>query len=160
MVEGDDVAVARDTVVGVDLSALVGELLGGQPCSQDALDGEEWRPVAGEIASAVGDTICAAAKLSFELKAAIVNDDASEVGDEIRFAGSFGMHGDGLRKRTMKSEEVIKGPRRARMDGKADLERDRRGKKALETTKLVEERKGKKRESRMNANRSKQKQLK
>jgi len=116
MVEGDDVAVARDTVVSIDLLALVGELLGLQPCPQDTFDGDEWRPIAGEIASAVSDAVCAVAELSFELEAAIVDDDASEVGDEIRFAGSFGVHGSGLRKRKMRLEGVTRRARRAGME--------------------------------------------
>jgi hypothetical protein len=113
----------RDTVVIIDLLSLAGELVGGQPCSQDTLDGNEWRPIVSEISSAVGDAVCAVAELSFELEAAIVDDDASEVGDEIGFAGNFGVHGGGLRKRTRRSEDV------ERRDGKADLERDAEGKR-------------------------------
>lgn len=96
-IEGDDVAVGRDAMVSIDLLTLVGALVRGQPCSQDALDSNKWRPIVGEIASTVGDTVCAVAELSLELEATIVDDDASEVGDEIRFAGSFGGHGGGLR---------------------------------------------------------------
>jgi hypothetical protein len=125
--------VRRDTVVIIDLLSLLGELVGGQPCSQDTLDGNEWRPIVSEISSAVGDAVCAVAELSFELEAAIVDDDASEVGDEIGFAGNFGVHGGGLRKRTRRSEDVERrGWKRQTWKG------TQRG-RGLETTKLVEE---------------------
>lgn len=154
-IEGDDIAVRRDTVVIINLLSLLGDLVGGQPCSQDTLDGDEWRPILSEIASTVGDAVCAVAELSFELEAAIVDDDASEVGDEIRFARSFDGHGDGLRKRMRRSEDV------ARREGEEEWERQtwkgtQRGRR-LETTELVEEREGRKRRKRVK-NEDKQKQ--
>ena len=114
--ERNDVAVARDAVVSIDLLALVDKLARGQPGSQDALDGNEWRAIVGEIASAVSDAVCAVAELSFELEAAIVDDDASEVGDEIGFAGSFGVHGEQLKKCTRRSEEAATRTRRGGME--------------------------------------------
>lgn len=129
-IEGDDITVRRETEVIIDLLLLVGELVGGQPCSQDTLDGDEWRPIVSEIASAVGDAVCAVAELSFELETAIVDDDASEVGDEIRFAGfgGHGGHGDGLRERTRRSEDVATGARRGGEEGRGGMENDRPGK--------------------------------
>ena len=149
-IEGDDIAVRRDTVVIIDLLSLVGDLVGGQPYSQDTLDGDEWRPILSEVASTVGDAVCAVTELSFELEAAIVDDDASEVGDEIRFAGSFDGHSDGLRKRMRRSEDVTT---RARREGEEEWKRQtwkgtQRGRR-LETTKLVEEREGRKRRKRV-----------
>lgn len=117
----------RETGVIIDLLLLVGELVGGQPCSQDTLDGDEWGPIVSEIASAVGDAVCAVAELSFELEAAIVDDDASEVGDEIRFV-SFGGHGDGLREHTRRSEDAAAGARRGGEEGRRGMENDRPGK--------------------------------